>query len=114
MDNLIAAGKTKPMIIVNENGTPPPTPGAGARRGNAGAPRQAAPGGNAGASAAAGGPTAAGASGGRGAGGRGTGARNFMDNPYTEFGNVVTQDLIPFIDATSGLSPTATTVPMPA
>ena len=36
MDNLIATGKTRPMIIVNENGTPPPT--AGGRRGSAGAP----------------------------------------------------------------------------
>ncbi len=98
MDNLIAAGKAKPMIIVNENGTPPPIPGAGARRGNAGAAQQPGGAANASTTPAAGGPAGPGANGGRG-GGRGTGARNFMDNPYTEFGNVVTQDLIPYIDA---------------
>lgn len=95
MDNLIAAGKTKPMIIVNENGTTG-TPGGG--RGNRGG---TPPGGrgNAGTQPPATGPAGQpGAAGGRGAGAA-RGARSFMDNPYTEFGNIMTQDLIPYIDA---------------
>ena len=57
LDNLIAVGKAKPMIVVNENGTV--------------------------------------------AGGGFRGARGgvMIDNPFTEFDNVVSRDLIPFIDA---------------
>lgn len=63
LDNLIAAGKAKPMIIVNENGT---ILSAGS---------------------------------GRGAAGRGGRGGAMIGNPFTEFDNVVSRDLIPFIDA---------------
>jgi enterochelin esterase family protein len=94
MDNLIAAGKTKPMIIVNENGT---TGTTGGGRGNRGGPPQAGRG-NAVPPPGAGPAGQPGAAGGRGAG-AGRSARNFMDNPYTEFGNIMIQNLIPYIDA---------------
>jgi enterochelin esterase-like enzyme len=60
LDNLIAAGRAKPMIVVNENGTILPPPGAPP------APR------------------------GRGA---------MIENRFTEFDEVVSRDLIPFVDA---------------
>ena len=72
LDNLIAAHKAKPMIIVNENGLtgvhfappPPPRPGSGS---NLRSP--------------------------------GSGLRYFMDERYSLFDNVVSADLVPFIDA---------------
>jgi enterochelin esterase-like enzyme len=72
LDNLIAAGKAKPMIIVNENGLPgrdfqspsPPKPGTNERRDFV---RDV--------------------------------ARYFMNDPYTSFDKIVSRDLIPFIDA---------------
>ncbi len=99
LDNLIAAGKVKPMIIVNENGLPPP--GAGGRgRGAApgtppaaGAPGAAAPP----AAAPAAGAPAAGAP--PAAAGRGRGG-GMMANTFAEFDAVVSKDLIPFIDKT--------------
>ena len=70
LDNLIAAGKAKPMIIVNEDGMtgaplqigPPPKPAAGS------APNSPPPG--------------------------------FMDMKYETFDSIVSKDLIPFVDAT--------------
>src|SRR5438105_4666726 len=70
LDNLIAAGKAKPMIIVNENGLPgpgfqpPPPPRAGSK------PLLIRP-----------------------------VARYFMNEPYDTFERVVSRDLISFIDA---------------
>ena len=72
LDNLIAAHKAKPMIIVNENGMtgvhfqppPPPRPGSGASP----PPSRAV-------------------------------VRSFMDDRYTTFDKVIVTDLIPFIDA---------------
>jgi enterochelin esterase-like enzyme len=61
LDNLIAAGRVKPMVVVNENGTILPVPGAPP------APR-----------------------------GRGV----MLENRFTEFDDVVSRDLIPFVDAT--------------
>jgi len=72
LDNLIAAHKAKPMIIVNENGLtgvhfvprPPPRPGSPSNR----PPSGSVP-------------------------------RFFMDELYSLFDNVISADLIPFIDA---------------
>jgi enterochelin esterase-like enzyme len=70
LDNLIAAHKAKPMIIVNENGLPgpgfqpPPPPPAGSK------------------------PTPIGQV-----------ARYFMDEPYETFDRIISSDLISFIDA---------------
>jgi enterochelin esterase-like enzyme len=72
LDNLIAAGKAKPMIIVNENGMTgvhfePPSP----RRANSS--QNAAP-------------------------PRGAVSRFFMDEKYEVFDKILSSDLIPFID----------------
>jgi enterochelin esterase family protein len=74
MDNLIAAGKTKPFIIVMENGG---NIGGGPRRTNAA-------------------PSAAGASATNAAPARGPGGRTFN---FSAFERVLLDDLIPFIDA---------------
>lgn len=71
LDNLIAAGKAKPMIIVNENGLPgpdfqPPSPRSGSHE-KLPSVRDL--------------------------------ARYFMDDPYTSFDKIVSADLVPFIDA---------------
>ena len=105
MDNLIAAGKAKPMIIVNENGLPPPGQGGGRGRGVApggsaapaatpAAPSAAAPAGASTPAPVAGAPPAAAQPGGRGRGG------GMMANTFAEFDAVVSKDLIPFIDKT--------------
>ncbi len=83
LDNLIAAGKAKPMIIVNENGT---ILSVGAGRGTTGTPPPAAAPGRAGGTAG-------------GTAGRGGRGGVMIGNPFTEFDNVVSRDLIPFIDA---------------
>ncbi len=70
LDNLIAAGKTKPMIIVNEHGTIVNL----AAFGLGGPPRNPPAGGS-----------------------RSGGA--MIDFPFTEFDSVVSTDLIPFVDA---------------
>ena len=73
LDNLIAAGKAKPMIIVNENGMtdvhfePPPPPPHGADKAAPPPPRAV--------------------------------SHFFMDERYTTFDKILTSDLIPFIDA---------------
>jgi enterochelin esterase-like enzyme len=77
LDNLIADGRVRPMIVVNENGVVP-----AAAAPPAAAPPSAAP-------ATASGPAPAGGRG-RGAGG---------GNTYAEFDAIVSRDLIPFIDA---------------
>ncbi len=79
MDNAIAAGKIKPMIIVNENGLPP--------AGEAGRGRGAPP-------ATPTGVAPAGAPAPRGRGGA------MIANRFAEFDAVVSHDLIPFIDRT--------------
>jgi len=90
MDNLIAAGKARPFIIVMDNGSvggPRGRRGAGAR--GPAAPGDAAPAGR-GAGAAAAGER------GRRMGGRGGfGGFDFA----SAFGRVVTEELIPYIDA---------------
>jgi enterochelin esterase-like enzyme len=93
MDNLIAEGKAKPFIIVMDNGSMGGPRGGGRGMGarGPGAPGGAAP---AGASKQASG-AAAGERGGRG-GGRGPGG--FGDFAST-FGRIMTEELIPFIDA---------------
>jgi enterochelin esterase-like enzyme len=85
MDNLIAAGKAKPFIIVIGNSYIPGAPAFG--RG----PAPAAP---AGAPAAAGAPPA----GAPGRGPGGPGGRGGMN--FTAFENVLIDDMIPYIDAT--------------
>jgi enterochelin esterase family protein len=90
MDNLIAEGKAKPFIIVMENG------GVGGPRGGgrgAGAPGAGAPG----AARPAAEPNQA-----RGAAGRQggpAGARGGFGDFATAFGRIMTQELIPYIDA---------------
>ena len=69
LDNLIAAGKVKPMIVVNEHGTIVNL----AAFGLGGPPRNPPP------------------------GNRPAGA--MIDFPFTEFDNIVSRDLIPFVDA---------------
>lgn len=98
LDNLIAEGKAKPMIIVMDNGGgsglfAAPRPGAG-RGGPAGnnlvAPNATAPAPGATAATAAAAPAA-----GPGApGGRGPGGMNF-----SEFENILLKDIIPMIDS---------------
>lgn len=89
LDNLLAEGKIRPMIVVMETSVPP-TPrggGPGAGRGRAGA---GAPG------AAGGGPAARGAVGaGRGPGGPGRGGMF----SFGSFERVLIDDLIPYIDS---------------
>src|SRR5204863_6195085 len=81
MDNLIAAGKAKPFIIVMDNGGGiGPRPGAGP-----GAPGAPAP--------AGGGPGAPGAA----AGPRPQGGPPRFN--FSAFGKILTEELIPFIDA---------------
>ncbi len=93
LDNLIAAGKAKPMIIVSETSYNIPGPG-GAGMGGRG--RGGAPGGAAPAVAPARGTNAAAARGGFGApGGRG-GFGGFGAGSY---GQLMLNDLIPWIDA---------------
>jgi enterochelin esterase-like enzyme len=70
LDNLIAAGKAKPMIIVNENGLP----------GRDFQPPSVKPGSNANSAVE-------------------DLARYFMNEPYKSFDSVISSDLIPFIDA---------------
>jgi enterochelin esterase family protein len=101
MDNLIAAGKARPFIIVMENGGGIGGPGGrGARRG--GAPADAAPANQPGAAASAdaapagatnGAPPRGGASGPGGRGGFGGGFN------FSAFERVLVDDLIPYIDA---------------
>lgn len=89
LDNLIAAGRARPMIVVNEyGGALGPAPGrAGTPAGARGAPgAPATPG------AAAPPNRGAGAPAGRG--------RALTDNPFTDLDAIVSRDLIPFIDAT--------------
>jgi enterochelin esterase-like enzyme len=96
MDNLIAAGKAKPFIIVNANsGGIPGGGGRGAAGGGQGAGRGAVPAGQA--PAAGRGPgQAAPSEPGRGAPGAGGPPRM----SFTAFETYVVDDLIPFIDAT--------------
>jgi enterochelin esterase-like enzyme len=68
MDNLIAARKAKPMIIVNENGVMPATAGLPSARPQPSPGTPARP------------------------------ARAMMDNRFTEFEAIVSKDLVPFID----------------
>jgi enterochelin esterase family protein len=68
MDNLIAARKAKPMIIVNENGVMPSTAGPPSPRPQPPAGAPARP------------------------------ARAMMDNRFTEFEAIVSKDLVPYID----------------
>jgi enterochelin esterase-like enzyme len=72
MDNLIAARKAKPMIIVNENGVMPSTAGVQPPRPQ---PSAAAP-----------------------SAGPARPARAMMDNRFTEFEAIVSKDLVPYID----------------
>jgi enterochelin esterase-like enzyme len=88
MDNLIAEGKSKPFIIVMDNGG---NIGGGGRRGGP-ADGKTAPGGAAPAAGAA--PPAAGQKGGAPGGRGGPGGFNF-----SAFERVLTEELIPFIDA---------------
>jgi hypothetical protein len=91
MDNLIAEGKAKPFIIVMESSSVGGGGGRGGARGM-GAPGGAGPaGGGPGAAPAGGGPGAAPAGGRGGMGGMGGGGGGF--------GRVMTEELIPFIDA---------------
>ena len=90
MDNLIAAGKAKPFIIVIGNSYIPGTGGPGGR----GGARGAAPAGAPGAAAPAGAPSAAGP-GGPGGPGRG---RGFVMSD-TPFEHVLVEETIPYIDA---------------
>lgn len=87
MDNLYHSNPAvKQMIIVNDNGIVPARNGAGA-----------APAGRAGAAFGA-----SGASGGRGRGGRGGSGRGpsrvMADTTFAEFGQILTAELIPYID----------------
>lgn len=102
LDNLIAEGKAKPMIIVMDNGGGSglfgaPRPGAG--RGGAPANNLVAPNATAAAPTApaatpSAAPTAAAAPGRGGPGGRGSGGMNF-----SEFENILLKDIIPMIDS---------------
>jgi enterochelin esterase family protein len=99
MDNLIAAGKAKPFLIVIGNSYIPGTGVPGGRGGARGAapagqPGAAAPAGQAGAAAMAGAPGAA-APGAAGGPGRGRGF--VMTN--TPFEHVLVEEMVPFIDA---------------
>ena len=107
LDNLIAEGKAKPMIIVMDNGGGSglfgqPRGGRGGAPGNNLVAPNATAAGAPGASAAAApaatppaAPAAAPAAGaGRGPGGRGPGGMNF-----TEFENILLKDIIPMIDS---------------
>jgi enterochelin esterase family protein len=97
MDNLIAAGKTKPFIIVMDNGGNI----GGAGRGRAGAPPAAQPGAAAGAAAQPAPAAPAGAAPARGAapgapgapGGRGRGNLDF-----SAFERILLEELITFVD----------------
>jgi enterochelin esterase-like enzyme len=91
MDNLIAAGKAKPFIIVMANGGGPrPGPAAPTAAPGAGAPPAGGPKGP-------GAPAGPGAPGARGPGGPGgPGGRVFN---FSAFENLLLQDLIPYIDA---------------
>ena len=107
LDNLIAEGKAKPMILVMEDGgivnrSMGPRGGAGARQGArgaagapAGAPAAGAPGSPRGAGAPGQPPAQAGAPGGRGAGPGAGGGPNFWD----AFCKTMITDVIPTIDA---------------
>ena len=90
MDNLIAAGKTRPFIIVMASSYVPGAAGPGRGPARAGQPGAAAP------AAAAGGAAARGG----GPGGRGgpAGRGGFTFN-FSGFERVLIDDLIPFIDA---------------
>jgi enterochelin esterase family protein len=88
LDNLIAEGKAKPMIIVMEDGGIAAGIGGGARRPAAG-PAQAAPG-----QTPAQRPQAA-----PGQAPRTAGAPGGMASFWDGFGNVIVKDLIPMIDA---------------
>ncbi len=105
MDNLIAAGKAKPFIIVIGNSTIPGTgggrgagaPGAGGRgAAPAGAPGAGDLAGRAGAAAPVAAAGAAGAAAGRGGPG-GPGGRGMANTPFE---HVLVEEMIPFIDAT--------------
>jgi enterochelin esterase-like enzyme len=88
MDNLIAAGKSKPFIIVMTYGLTNEGPGPGARRGGRG------PGGSGTNAPAAGGP-----GGGPGGGPRGGGGGNPFASAAAVFESVLVGELIPYIDA---------------
>jgi enterochelin esterase family protein len=88
MDNLLAAGKAKPFIIVMDNGG---GIGGGGRGGRGRGGQATQPGG---ATPPAGGQTAAGGAPGRGAAGRG-GAFNFGS-----FEKILIEELIPHVDST--------------
>ena len=98
MDNLIAAGKAKPFIIVMANGGgigggPGRGPAAPTAAPGAGAPAGGAPG----APVVPGAPVGPGAPGVRGPGGpSGPGGRVFN---FSAFENLLLQDLVPYIDA---------------
>jgi enterochelin esterase family protein len=99
LDNLIAAGKAKPFIVVMETSVDPSPRGrGGARRGAApgGAPAAAAGAPTAGPPAGA--PPAGAAAGGPPARGRGPGGRGGNFN-VAEFERRLIDDLIPFVDA---------------
>jgi enterochelin esterase family protein len=93
MDNLIAAGRSKPFIIVMDNGG---NIGGGGRRGRAGAPPAAQPGTPAPQPNAA--PAAqAGAAPARGAAPGGRGGRGNLD--FSAFERILVDELVEFIDA---------------
>jgi enterochelin esterase family protein len=108
MDNLIAAGKAKPFIIVMANSSipgmgpgPGRAPGGGGPGGPGGAPFGGGPGGPGGPGAPpAAGPGAGpgGAPGPGGPGGPGGPPRNFRFN-FDAFRNLLIDELIPYIDA---------------
>lgn len=91
MDNLLAAGKAKPFIIVIGNSYIPGAAGGRGAAPGAAAGRGAAPSGAPGAAAPAGAP---------GAAGRGPGAPGGRGGmTFTAFENVLINDMIPYIDA---------------
>lgn len=113
MDNLIAAGKVKPLIVVMPNGNanqivaqgygygPIPRPAlAGRGAGAPAAPRaQAAPGGQAGVGRGAGAPAAEAGRGAAGGAAPAGGARGMMGGPYEgSYPHSLVKDVVPFVD----------------
>jgi len=95
MDNLLAEGKTKPMLIVMDDGGIAAGVGGGRGRGGVPGRRGGAPG-QSNTPAAANAPAATPARGGRGFGGFGGGAGGMGG----EFTQVLIEDIIPMIDST--------------